>query len=174
MTLLIATESNNVKGYAASDVEGMEPFSIWANPRAIGGEGAGEDGAPEHPDNADSPLVLVADGDDDLRDLLVTTLRLDGYFVIGCRDGDELSLWLNSPAIERLVLVVSDVQMPGPRPLETLERFYQVNGLPPVVLITGDADETVRNAADHLGAVLLEKPFHMGDLLGTIQMLVPR
>lgn len=70
--------------------------------------------------------VIVADDDDDLRALVVETLRSDGYTVVEARDGAELlsmlSETLDDP-IERPDVVLTDVLMPKLSGLGVLEQL---------------------------------------------------
>jgi CheY-like chemotaxis protein len=120
------------------------------------------------PANHDSATVLVADDDEDLRALVVATLRADGYTVIEARDGvellDHLVRAVDDPS-ERPDVVVTDVRMPNLSGLGVLESLRRAHMALPVVVMTVFADDSVRTMARRLGAVgLLKKPFDFDDL----------
>ena len=120
------------------------------------------------PANHDSATVLVADDDEDLRALVVATLRADGYTVLEARDGvellDHLVRAVDVPS-ERPDVVVTDVRMPNLSGLGVLESLRRAHMALPVVVMTVFADESVRTMARRLGAVgLLKKPFDFDDL----------
>jgi two-component system response regulator (stage 0 sporulation protein F) len=119
--------------------------------------------------------VLVAEDDEELRELVMQTLRAEGFTVIGCPNG--LSL------VETLVsqlegnrrpfdLVVSDVRLPGITGLSVLEGLSQWDELRgvPMVLMTAFGDPQLHALARRLGAVsLLEKPFEMTALVRVVR-----
>jgi two-component system response regulator (stage 0 sporulation protein F) len=112
--------------------------------------------------------VFVADDDDDLRALVVETLRSDGYTVVEARDGEELLALLSDTLADpgaRPDIVVADVRMPKLSGLGVLEQLQRARVRLPVLLMTGFAPESVSIVARRLGAVgVLEKPFDVDDL----------
>jgi len=112
--------------------------------------------------------VLVADDDEDMRALVATTLREDGYLVREARDGAELLTRLEEALDDpsaRPDVVVSDVLMPGLSGLGVLNALRRAQQDVPVILITVLTDETIHVVARRLGAVgVLHKPFDIDDL----------
>jgi CheY-like chemotaxis protein len=112
--------------------------------------------------------VFVADDDDELRALVVETLRADGYTVVEARDGNELLSMLSDTVVDpetRPDIVVTDVRMPNLSGLGVLEQLKLARIDLPVVMMTGFAPESVRIVAKRLGAVgVLSKPFDVDDL----------
>jgi len=112
--------------------------------------------------------ILVADDDPDMRELVATTLRADGYDVGEARDGNELLERLeqafDDPGI-RPDVVLTDVMMPGLSGLGVLEALRRAQLHFPVVLMTVLKDPSVHIVAKRLGAVgVLGKPFDVDDL----------
>lgn len=111
--------------------------------------------------------ILLAEDDDDLRELLANTLGDEGFTVVECPDGLALvdTLVSRLEAGERpFDLVVSDVRMPGVTGLSVLEGLSEWDALRnlPMVLITAFGDPRLHELARRFGAVtLLEKPFEM-------------
>ncbi|WP_437731955.1 response regulator [Sorangium sp. So ce1335] len=126
----------------------------------------------------ESPVrVLLAEDDRELRQLLATALRRDGYEVLEARDGNQLlelmaeSLVSSSGA--RPDIVVSDVRMPGKSGLELLAGLRRDDWSTPVVLITAFGDPETHAEAYRLGAdAVLDKPLDIDDLRVVVQALV--
>src|SRR5580692_205844 len=84
--------------------------------------------------------VLVADDDDDLRALVVETLRSDGYTVVEARDGAELLSLLSdtlSDPVARPHVILTDVLMPKLSGLGVLEELRRARVSLPVLMMTG-------------------------------------
>jgi CheY-like chemotaxis protein len=112
--------------------------------------------------------ILVADDDDELRGLVVETLRSDGYNVVEARDGAEtLSILADTEGdpSTRPDVVVTDVRMPKLSGLGVLEELRHAHVSLPVVLMTGFPPASIEVVAKRLGAVgVLRKPFDVDDL----------
>jgi CheY-like chemotaxis protein len=120
-------------------------------------------------DTLGSPTtVLIADDDEDMRELVATTLRADGYVVLEARDGadllGQLEAALDDPKA-RPDVVVTDIMMPKLSGLGVLDAIRRAQLHFPVILMTVLADESVYVVAKRLGAVgVLRKPFDIDDL----------
>jgi DNA-binding NtrC family response regulator len=111
--------------------------------------------------------VLVADDDEDMRDLMVTTLRNDGYAVVEAKDGGQL-LEILRDALEdprsRPDMLVTDIRMPRLSGLGVLQALQRAHVQMPVIVVTAFADESMHTVARRLGAVgVLRKPFQIDD-----------
>jgi DNA-binding response OmpR family regulator len=121
------------------------------------------------PPSARAPSrVLLAEDDADLRDILAEALVKDGYEVMCACDGlemlerlqDALELPLTMPDI-----IVMDFVMPRYSGLGVLSALRRANWFTPVIMMSGAADESVREKARVLGAAaFLRKPFDIDDL----------
>jgi CheY-like chemotaxis protein len=124
---------------------------------------------PGRSDTLGSPTtVLIADDDEDMRELVATTLRADGYVVLEARDGadllGQLEAALDDPQA-RPDVVVTDIMMPRLSGLGVLDAIRRAQLHFPVILMTVLADESVYVVAKRLGAVgVLRKPFDIDDL----------
>lgn len=124
--------------------------------------------------------VLVAEDDDEMRALLASTLRLDGFEVLEAKNGlelvDHIVPWLagrEPPA--PIDVIVSDVQMPCFTGMEVLSGLSELRRRPAVVLITAFGDSATHEQARRLGAVtVLDKPFDLDDLRGVLSHVVTR
>jgi len=124
------------------------------------------------------PRILLAEDDQDMRALLVWSLRRDGYEVHECRDGMELYDYLERSVLAMELtdfdLLVSDILMPGEFALDVLEDFQGCDGLPPTILITAFGDPATYAAARQLGVVtVFDKPLEMEVLMEEIRRLAP-
>src|SRR2546421_4318836 len=70
----------------------------------------------------DKPPVLVVEGEDELRELLLGALRVDGCSAQGVRDGDAA---LESVGREAVSVLVADLFLKGLNGLELLKRVKE-------------------------------------------------
>jgi DNA-binding response OmpR family regulator len=111
-------------------------------------------------------LVLVAEDDVELRKLIATTLRHDGYEVIEATNGMELLDSLEMVVERRQpYAIVSDVRMPLLSGMDVLAVIRASSTQVPVILITAFGDVDTHGEAHDLGAVaILDKPFDLSAL----------
>ena len=111
-------------------------------------------------------LVLVAEDDVELRKLIATTLRHDGYEVIEATNGMELLDSLEMVVEGRQpYAIVSDVRMPLLSGMDVLAVIRASSTQVPVILITAFGDVDTHGEAHDLGAVaILDKPFDLSAL----------
>ncbi len=123
--------------------------------------------------------VLVADDDDEVRDLVSETLRDDGYEVHEATDGLALleligSMLLGEPTAQPFELIISDVRLPGGvSGLDMLAGIRRADWSLPVLLVTGYGDAAVYEEAARLGAWVLDKPLDLDDLRTAAFNLAP-
>lgn len=121
-----------------------------------------------------SPLVLVADDDPDILDLVRYRLERSGYSVATASDGTEAVKLAGelSPA-----LVVVDVMMPGLNGFEVTRRIRDEPGTAriPVILLTARAQETDVQEGFAAGADdYIRKPFSPRELSARVQAVLGR
>jgi two-component system phosphate regulon response regulator PhoB len=124
------------------------------------------------PPAAPPPLVLAADDEADIRELVALRLSRAGYRVEKARDGLE--------AFERAVelvpdLIVLDVSMPGQDGLETSRRLRvdpRTTHVPVVFLTARTRDEDVVAGYARGGDGYVTKPFEPHELLARIDALI--
>jgi CheY-like chemotaxis protein len=130
------------------------------------------------PETDSRSRVLVAEDDDEMRKLLTTVLRAEGYAPVECRDGIDLfghlEAFVGREAALDIDVIISDILMPGPTGLEILEALHDRAGFPPVILITAFGDAGVHARARKAGvAAVLDKPFNVCDLLARLHEIAP-
>lgn len=122
--------------------------------------------------------ILVADDEEEMRSLLSSVFRSDGYTVSEAKDGQELLSMLvaktapdGSPIAPDLV--VTDVQMPGATGIRVLAHVRRAHPTVPVILITAFGSAELHAQAKRLGAAtVLDKPFELSELRKLIQRLL--
>jgi CheY-like chemotaxis protein len=116
----------------------------------------------------EAKLILVADDDDDVRELVVFRLERAGYRVVTAADGQEAV----EVALERSPDVcVIDVMMPGLDGYQVTKRMRASAALAgvPIVLLTASVQEAAVNRGFEAGASdYIKKPFAPQDLLERI------
>ena len=116
----------------------------------------------------DEPLVLVADDDDDVRELVVFRLERAGYEVITASDGEEA---LKVALDRRPRVCVIDVMMPKLTGYEVTERLRASDELADVaiVLLTASVDEASVEKGFAAGADdYIKKPFSPAELVDRV------
>ena len=118
------------------------------------------------------PLVLIADDDPDILELVSLTLERDGYEVAQARNGQEA---LRIASERHVHLAVLDLMMPGIDGYEVTRRLRaraRENRLP-ILILSAFAED--RQAAEALAAgadAYMRKPFSPRDLLAKAGSLI--
>ena len=116
------------------------------------------------------PHILLAEDDPDLRRLIATALRYDGFQVIEASDGrdllDRMCDWmLYRWPFEELSLILSDIRMPGLSGTQVVSSLRRSHWRTPVILMTAFPDPAIDREARALGvANVFSKPFEIDDL----------
>ncbi len=113
--------------------------------------------------------VLVVDDDQPMRDMIVESLRGEGYEATPAVDGAVALRRLRDEGSDRqprlFDLVIADFQMPGLNGLQLLSELRQTPWAPSFILITAFGSEQTHSNALRLGAwAVLDKPFELHDL----------
>lgn len=111
-------------------------------------------------------IVLLAEGDLEMRLILSKALQKEGCSVIECKDGTDLhtrmSPVLNGEDGMEYDLIITDIQMPSLTGMEVIEGISGLKNSPPVVIITASGDTLTREQARQMGAcAILDKPFNI-------------
>jgi len=121
--------------------------------------------------------VLLADDDADMREMVASALRKDGYEVIEARDGWQMLQYLATHASDEedspIDLVISDMRMPGKNGLDVLAGLRWADPSTPFILITGFGDMQTHMEARRLGAsAVFDKPFDIEHLRNVVLNLL--
>lgn len=119
------------------------------------------------------PRVLLAEDDDELRRMIREALEASGYDVLEVIDGGRLLVRLgqeyrSGQPEESFELLLSDVRMPICTGLQIVESLRLARSSIPVILITAFGDDATRARAERLGAVLVDKPFDVDELVSIV------
>jgi DNA-binding response OmpR family regulator len=121
-----------------------------------------------------TPLVLVADDEEDIRALVAFRLQRAGYDVITAADGAE-ALTLATTRLPDLVVL--DMMMPKATGLEVTRSLREQDSTKdiPVILLTARAQEADVTSGFAAGADdYVKKPFSPMDLQLRVQALLER
>jgi CheY-like chemotaxis protein len=126
-----------------------------------------------------NPLVLVVDGEPDVETLFRQQFRRDlraGRFTMEFAQSAPMALQrITDAAGVSLILILSNINMPGMSGLELLPKAKALRPDVPIIMITayGDA-ETKRKALENGAEALLTKPIDFGMLRSEIDMRIER
>jgi CheY-like chemotaxis protein len=120
----------------------------------------------------DGPLIVCADDDADIRELLMFGLGGHGYRVVFAADGVEA---LRLAESWKPALMILDVSMPGIDGFELTRRLRAGSNTSqiPVVLLTARVRDADIEEGYALGAnAYITKPFHLEELNREVQRLL--
>jgi DNA-binding response OmpR family regulator len=118
------------------------------------------------------PTILVADDDDDVRDVITYKLETAGFFTMTADNGQSA---LNLAAEHRPSLIILDVTMPQ---MDGLSVCYELHSSPetaeiPVLMISGNGRPTDVDLGFTVGADdYLAKPFSQAEMLRRVNWLL--
>ncbi len=116
------------------------------------------------------PVILVAEDDTTIRDMLELLLLGEGYDVVPAADGQDA---LDGAARHRIDLILLDLAMPKLDGEGFCRAYRERGGTAPIVLITAVVGEKATEAIDVCGADgHIAKPFNIEDVLVTVARLV--
>lgn len=118
-------------------------------------------------------LILIADDDRDIRDLLRILLLKENYDVLEASDGRE-ALSLLAVNRDRVSLIILDIMMPRMDGLGAASEIRKLTDAPILFLTarSSDADKTAAYAGG--GDDYVTKPFHATDLLLKLRAMLRR
>lgn len=121
-----------------------------------------------------APTILVADDEEDVRELVIYRLSRSGYRVLGAGDGLEA---LELAAERRPDLMVLDVMMPKLDGYDLTRRVRAEDALRsiPVILLTARSQQSDVDRGFEAGADdYLEKPFDPDELVARVRTVLGR
>jgi DNA-binding response OmpR family regulator len=122
--------------------------------------------------NSDSPVVLVADDDQDILELIAFRLERAGYRILTASNGERA---LEIALEQRPDLAVLDVMMPRLTGLEVTERIRAEGARMPIVLLTARVQEADVARGFEAGADdYIKKPFSPQELRARVQAILGR
>ena len=121
-----------------------------------------------------TPTILVADDEEDLRELVSYRLSRSGYEVVEAVDGQEALELATEHTPDVMVL---DVMMPRLDGYELTRRIREQDSLRsvPVILLTARSQETDVSRGFDVGADdYLKKPFNPDELVARVRAVLGR
>ena len=110
-------------------------------------------------------IILVADDETDIRNLLKISLEENGYTVITAKDGKEAYDIILSQKID---LAILDIMMPVLDGFNLLRKIREINTIP-VILLTARNDDMDKVLGLGLGADdYIAKPFSISELIARV------
>ena len=114
----------------------------------------------------ESPLLSVIDDDEMLRESVPDLLREFGFAALAFSSGQE---FLSSSHVDETRCLILDVAMPGMSGLDVQEELKRRGQAIPIIFITGQKNDDIRQQALRQGAVrFLYKPFSDSALLDAV------
>jgi CheY-like chemotaxis protein len=126
-----------------------------------------------------SLLILVVDDEPDVEALYRQQFRRElraGRFAMEFAQSAPMALQrITNAGDESLILILSDINMPGMSGLELLPKAKAIRPDVPIIMITAYGDpETKRKALENGAEALLTKPIDFGTLRSEIDSRVER
>src|SRR6516225_6875355 len=116
------------------------------------------------------PLLSIIDDDESVRESLPDLLREFGFAARAFSSAEE---FLSSDSVGQTKCLILDVAMPGMTGLDLQKELRRLGQEIPVIFITAQKDETIRQQALKQGAVnFLYKPFSETALLEALNAAV--
>ncbi len=118
-----------------------------------------------------SPVVLVAEDDAPVRNLLITTLKTHEYRFLTAADGAEALLMASSHNPDALFL---DLGLPDMDGVDVIRKIREWSNMPIIVISARSEDADKIEALDAGADDYLTKPFSVEELLARLRVTVRR
>jgi len=116
--------------------------------------------------------ILVVEDDRDLNRIIVKKLKLEGYSVDSCHDGEEALDYISITAYDAIIL---DILIPKKNGYEVLSHIRKKKKPTAVLFLTAKDAPDDRIKGLDLGADdYLIKPFHFGELTARLRAMIRR
>lgn len=116
--------------------------------------------------------MLVVEDEPDLNSVIVKTLKIEGYSVDSCFDGEDAIHFIQMAEYDAVIL---DIMLPKKSGYEVLETLRKQGDKTPVLLLTArDSIEDRVKGLDIGADDYLVKPFDFKELLARIRVLLRR
>ncbi len=117
-------------------------------------------------DQPDQPVILVADDDVMILNIVRITLERNGYFVLAAENGEE-ALLLSRRFPGEIHMLLTDVCMPKMNGIQAAQKIMTERPAIAVLLMSGSFDE------ENPGFPLVHKPFSPLKLSEAVKRILP-
>lgn len=116
--------------------------------------------------------ILVVEDERDLNRIISKKLKIEGYSVDSCYDGEEALLYIDGANYD---IILMDIMMPKLNGYETLKKIREKQNSTPVLFLTAKDSIEDRVKGLDLGADdYIVKPFHFEELMARIRVMIRR
>lgn len=122
----------------------------------------------------ETPLILIADDDEDILQLVVFRIKRAGYEVVEARDGEEA---LRLAIEQEPDLAILDVGMPklsGYEVTSSIRKHERISRIPVIMLTANVQDTSVTRGFEAGADDYVKKPFSPPELLLRVQTALGR
>jgi FixJ family two-component response regulator len=126
-------------------------------------------------DTTDNKTILLFEEEEQLRRSISFTLKCRGYNVAAYGEiGNLLGIIENKvKSHENVVLVITDLQLPGRSAYYILKTLYLADYRIPILVITGHGNREVRTELAKLGITdIIDSPFSVEELVTKVELII--
>ncbi|MCC6550523.1 MAG: response regulator [Ignavibacteriaceae bacterium] len=117
------------------------------------------------------PIILIADDEEDLCDLLGELLESLDYYVLKVKSGEEVLRIMKDEI--KVDLLIIDFNMPGLNGIDTISQVRQINYSVPIIFSTGSTGFSYKIPVENLNiSSIIHKPYDFETMLATIKELL--
>jgi len=115
--------------------------------------------------------ILIIDDEENIRDVLVYTLKKAGYAVFTCVDGQDATSFLESNTVD---LIITDILMPNKDGIEIINHHRKIFRNTPIIAMSGGGRiglGSIKKTCQLLGTkTFVSKPFEPSKMVETVRM----
>ena len=115
------------------------------------------------------PTIHVVEDDNAVRDSMALLLEVEGFVAHTYASG---AAFFRDAHLDGNYCIIVDMHMPGMSGIELLNLLRRDGTEFPAIIMTAMADGSIRRAVERINAVLLEKPFHPGAVVHSIETVL--
>lgn len=121
--------------------------------------------------NNEKHTILIADDEDEIRDLLRVYLEKDGYRIIEAADGMEALSKIETSSVD---LAILDIMMPGMDGIKVLKKIREDSNIPIIILSSRSGDYDRILGLDLGADDYIVKPFNPLEVLARVSANIRR
>ena len=118
-------------------------------------------------------VILIAEDDSVIRELLTAMLKTSGYELITATDGIEAVDAFRNHG-EKVHLVITDIGMPRMNGMEAIQEIRKLSASVPIMILSiWEEKEYRRIAEENHVKEYMKKPFDVNELILKVRQLLP-